>query len=145
MENSNPKSGLTKSIRYFYGIGDMFFALMTSVYSYYLTFYYTNVAMLSLGTVALLVSVSSIFDSATAWVYGAVINSTKPMKWGRYRSWLVVITWLLPVTSFLLYCRIGKSEAVATVFFFIAMFASRIVQNFPYTANVAMIKPGLAR
>lgn len=63
MENSNPKSGLTKSIRYFYGIGDMFFALMTSVYSYYLTFYYTNVAMLSLGTVALLVSVSSIFDS----------------------------------------------------------------------------------
>ncbi len=139
MENSNPKSGLTKSIRYFYGIGDMFFALMTSVYSYYLTFYYTNVAMLSLGTVALLVSVSSIFDSATAWVYGAVINSTKPRKWGRYRSWLVVITWLLPVTSFLLYCRIGKSEAVATVFFFIAMFASRIVQNFPYTANVAMI------
>ncbi len=139
MENNAPKSGLSKSIRYFYGVGDMFYALMTSVYSYYLTFYYTNVAMLSLGTVALLTSVSSIFDSATSWMYGAVINSSKPMKWGRYRSWLIVLTWLLPVTSFLLYCRIGKSEAVATVFFFIAMIASRIVQNFPYTANVAMI------
>ena len=133
------KSTLTKSARYFFGVGDMFYALMTSVHSYYLTFYYTNVAMLSLGTVALLVSVSSVFDSATSWIYGAVINSTKPMKWGRYRSWLIALTWLLPVTSFLLYCRIGESEAVATVFFFIAMIASRIVQNFPYTANVAMI------
>ena len=77
--------------------------------------------MLSLATVALLTTVSSIFDIATSWLYGAIINSTKPLKWGRYRSWLMVITWLLPVTSFLLYCRIGKSEAVATVFFFIAM------------------------
>ena len=139
MENSGSKKGLSKSIRYFYGVGDMFYALMTSVYTYYLTFYYTNVAMLSLGTVALLTSVSSIFDSATSWVYGAVINSTKPMRWGRYRSWLVALTWLLPITSFFLYCRIGKSETVATVFFFIAMIASRIVQNFPYTANVALI------
>lgn len=139
MENSKQKTGLTKTIRTFYGIGDMFYNLMTSVYSYYLTFYYTNVAMLSLPTVALLTSVSSIFDSATSWIYGAVINSAKPMKWGRYRSWLIALTWLLPVTSFLLYFRIGESEAVATGFFFFAMIASRIVQNFPYTANVAMI------
>ena len=139
MENNTTKSGLSKQIRIFYGVGDMFFTLMCSVYSYYLTFYYTNVAMLSLATVALLTTVSSIFDIATSWLYGAIINSTKPLKWGRYRSWLMVITWLLPVTSFLLYCRIGKSEAVATVFFFIAMITSRIVQNTPYTANVAMI------
>lgn len=139
MKNSATTTGLTKSLRYFYGVGDMFFALMTSVYSYYLTFYYTNVAMLSLGTIAILVSVTSAFDSATSWIYGAIINSTKPMKWGRYRSWLIILTWLMPVTSFLLYCRIGKSEIVATVFFFIAMIVSRIVQNFPYTANVALI------
>ena len=32
------KSTLSKSARYFFGVGDMFYALMTSVYSYYLTF-----------------------------------------------------------------------------------------------------------
>ena len=139
MENKKQKTGLSKSLRLFYGVGDMGFSLMSSVYSYYLTFYYTNIAMLSLPAVAFLNSVASIFDSATSWVYGAVINSTKPMKWGRYRSWLVAFSWLMPLTSFLLYCRIGKSEAVATGFFLFAMIASRIVQNFPYTANVSMI------
>jgi len=95
-QNSRPQ-GLSKSIRYFFGIGDMCFALMTAVGAYYTTFYLTNIAQLSLGTVALVTSVVSVVDSLTSWVYGGVINSMKPMKWGRYRSWLVAFTWLIPI------------------------------------------------
>lgn len=134
-----PKTGLSKSIRYFYGIGDMCFNLMTSVYSYYLVFYLNTVAQLSLPHISLLMAISSTFDSASSWLYGAVINSTKPMKWGRYRSWLIVTSWILPFTSFFMYFRIGKSDSVAFVFFLIAQLAARIVQNFAYTANVALI------
>ena len=133
------KSGLSKTIRYFYGVGDMCFNLMSSVYTYYLVFYLNTVAKLSLPYITLLMAISSTFDSLSSWIYGAVMNSTKPMKWGRYRSWLIATAWILPFTSFFMYFRIGKSDSVAFVFFLIAQLAARIAQNFAYTANVSLI------
>ena len=133
------KTGLSKSLRYFYGVGDMCFNLMSSVYSYYLVFYLNTVAKLSLPYITLLMAISSTFDSASSWIYGAVMNSTKPMKWGRYRSWLLATSWILPFTSFFMYFRIGKSDSTAFVFFLIAQLCARIAQNFAYTANVSLI------
>ena len=133
------KTQLSKPLRYFYGVGDMGFNLMSSVYTYYLVFYLNTVAKLSLPYVTLLMAISSTFDSLSSWIYGAVINSTKPMKWGRYRSWLIATSWLLPFTSFFMYFRIGGTDSVAFVFFLIAQLAARIVQNFSYTANVSLI------
>jgi len=133
------RNGLSKTIRYFYGIGDFAFALMSNVGVYYSTYYLTNVARLSLVNVAFLSSTVAAVDAFTAWIYGAIINSSKPMKWGRYRSWLVAFTWLLPITHFLMYFRVSDSEPVATVFFFIIMLITRFVYNFPYTANLSMI------
>ncbi len=133
------RNGLTKTIRYFYGVGDMAFALMTSVGTYYSTYYFTNVAKLSLVNVALLTSTTALIDACLAWVYGAVINSTKPMKWGRYRSWLVAFTWIIPILYFFQYFKVSEAEPVATVFFFIAHLGSRFAHNFPYIANASMI------
>ncbi|MGL6294373.1 MFS transporter [Eubacterium aggregans] len=100
---ARPKS-LSKTIRYFYGVGDMCFALMTNVGVYYSAFYITNVAQLSLGSIAFLTTVVALIDALTSWIYGGVINSIKPMKWGRYRSWLVAVTWLVPVFYFFNVC-----------------------------------------
>lgn len=131
--------GLTPTIRYFYGIGDMCFALMTSVGMYYSTFYLTNVAQLSLAGVALLTTMVPLVDSFTSWIYGAVINSIKPMKWGRYRSWLIVCSPLIPIFYFFQYVRIGNSEAVSIAFFFFFMVGCKFLHNWPYTANAALI------
>ena len=133
------RNGLTRTIRNFYGVGDMAFALMSSVGIYYSTYYLTNIAQLSLVNIAFLTSTVAAIDSFTSWIYGAIINSTKPMKWGRYRSWLVVLTWLVPFFYFFQYFRIGAKETVATVFFFIFMLGGRVLQNFPYIANLSMI------
>ena len=139
MEKTQAKSGLPNSIRYFYGIGDMLSALATSVYSYYLTFYLSNVALLSLEKVALLTGVCSVYDMCTSWLYGALLNAGKPGKYGRYRTWLLAM-WLMPFAQFLMYFRIGKSDAVAMGFFFFAQIFQRFVMNTTYTANLSMIK-----
>ncbi len=139
MENTQKKSGLPNSIRYFYGVGDMFQGLANSVYSYYLTFYLSNVAMLSLEKVALLTGVCSVYDMCTSWLYGALLNAGKPGKYGRYRTWLLII-WIMPIAQFLMYFRIGKSDSVAMGFFFFAQIFQRFVQNTSYTANLTMIK-----
>ncbi|MBE6015622.1 MAG: MFS transporter [Lachnospiraceae bacterium] len=133
------RNGLTNTIRYFYGVGDMAFALMTSVGTYYSTYYFTNIAKLSLVNVALLTSTVALIDALTAWIYGAIINSTKPMKWGRYRSWLVAFTWIIPILYFFQYFKVSEAEPIATAFFFVFHLGSRFAHNFPYIANATMI------
>lgn len=139
MESEKKKSGLPFGIRYFYGVGDMFTGLATNVYSYYLTFYLSNVAMLSLEKVALLTGICSVYDICTAWLYGALLNTGNPGKYGRYRTWYLMI-WLWPLSQFLMYYRIGNSDAVAMGFFLFAQVFQRFVQNTTYTANLSMIK-----
>jgi len=117
----------------------MCFALMTNVGVYYATFFFTNVAKMSLGAVALITSATAMIDALTSWIYGAIINSTKPMKWGRYRSWLIVTMPLVLICYFFQYVRIGKSETVAIVFFMIFQLGARFFHNFPYIANVNLI------
>ena len=133
------RNGLSKTIRWFYGIGDLAFTLMTNVNSYYSAFFLTDVAKLSLASVTFITSVSALIDACTSWVFGAIINSTKPMKWGRYRSWLVAFTWLLPPFYFFQYFAIGSTEAMVTASLFIAVVFSRFIHNFPYVANLTMI------
>lgn len=134
------RSGLTTAIRYFYGVGDLGFALMTNVSIYYSTYFLTNVAKLSLVNVALITSLTTLIDACTSWLYGAIINSTKPMKWGRYRSWLVVILPIIPILFFVEYIRpAGVSEVVAVTYFIIMQLLCLFAQNFPYVANVIMI------
>lgn len=139
MENTQNKNGISNFIRYGYGVGDMLSALASSVYSYYLTFYLSNVAMLSLEKVALLTGICSVYDMCTSWLYGALLNAGKPGKYGRYRTWLLAM-WLMPLAQFLMYFRIGESDAVAMGFFMFAQIFQRFVQNTTYTANLSMIK-----
>jgi GPH family glycoside/pentoside/hexuronide:cation symporter len=117
----------------------MCFSLMTSVGQYYMVFYLTNVAKMSLASVAFITAGTATLDAFTSWIYGAIINSTKPMKWGRYRSWLIAFTWLIPIFYFFQFFRIGTSEGVAVVFFFIFQYGARFVHNFPYIANTSLI------
>ena len=91
------KNSISNTIRYFFGVGDMGFALMTNVGVYYSAFYFTNVAKLSMANFAFLTTTTALVDALTSWVYGAIINSIKPMRWGRYRSWLVAFTWAIPI------------------------------------------------
>ena len=130
---------ISKTIRYFYGVGDMCFALMTNVGVYYSAFYLTNVAQLGLASIAFLTTMTAMIDAFTAWIYGGVINSVKPMKWGRYRSWLIAVNWLVPVFYFLMYVRIGTTDAVSTAFFFFFMLGGRFLHNWGYTANMSLI------
>ncbi|MCI8674763.1 MAG: MFS transporter [Lachnospiraceae bacterium] len=138
-QTAGKPKGISKTIRYFYGVGDMCFALMTNVGVYYSAFYLTNVAQLSLPSVAFLTTVTAMIDAFTAWIYGGVINSVKPMKWGRYRSWLIAVNWLVPVFYFFMYVRIGSTDAVSTFFFFIFMLGARFLHNWGYTANMSLI------
>ena len=97
MSEKNKKKGLSKALKIFYGVGDCGFTLMSNIESYYFNFFLTNLAQFSLPMVTLITTVASTVDAVLSWMYGAILNSIKPMKWGRYRSMAGTVFVCLPV------------------------------------------------
>ena len=132
------KKPLSKALKMFYGIGDCGFSLMTNVESYFFNFFLTNLAKFELGTVTFITTFISMVDACLSWMYGAVLNSIKPKKWGRYRSWLILLPWLVPFLYAFEFIKVGDGP-LSIAIIIIAGISSHVVWNFPYVANVSMI------
>lgn len=130
---------LSSSLKYLFGVGDAGFKLMSNIETFYFTFFLTNIAQFATGVVALIGSIVSIVDLCLSWVYGGILNSTKAMKWGRYRSWLIILPWLVPIIFAFQFIKIGDSPVVSAVIIVAAGIISHVVWNFPYTANSVLI------
>ena len=136
--NQKEPKGLSKALKMFYGVGDCGFTLMTNVESYYFSFFLTNLAQFGLGTVSFITTLASAIDACLSWMYGAVLNSIKTKKWGRYRSWLILLPWLVPFLFAFQFLKIGDGPLSIAIIIFAAV-VSHVVWNFPYVANVSMI------
>ena len=132
------RKGISKALKYFYGVGDCGFTLMTNVESYYFQFFLTNLARFSTGTAALIGTITTAVDACLSWIYGAILNSVKPKKWGRYRSWLVMLPWIVPFLYAFQFMKVGTGT-LSVVIVILGFISSHIVWNFPYVANVSMI------
>lgn len=130
---------LTKSLKAFYGIGDFGFTLMTNVETYYFVFFLTNLALFDTGTAALIAAIGSGVDAVLGWMYGGFINSLKPMKWGRYRSWLLVLPWVVPFLFCFEFTRLTENVVLAAVLVIFFNVTSHMAWDFPYVGNVSMI------
>ena len=84
------KKPLSPALKTFYGFGDMGFSLMASVETFFFVYFLTNVAKFSLPMVAIIGTITSVADAALSPFYGGIIDGTKPMKWGRVRSWILI-------------------------------------------------------
>ena len=136
---------LSTALKFFYGVGDFGFNLMSSVETYYFVFFLTNFAFIDMGPVegaafaASVAGIGSTVDAILGWMYGGFINSLKPFKWGRYRSWLVVLPWIVPFLYCFEFTAITNNvmlNAALIVFFNIT---SHAAWDFPYVSNIAMI------
>lgn len=132
------KKPLNKAVRTFYGVGDLGFSLMTQVELYFFVFFLTNVAKFSLPMVALIGSVTSIVDAVSSPFYGAVISGTKPLKWGRNRSWMLIAPPVVVLLYMFQFSKIG-AEPVAAFIICAGFILSHIAWNIPWVANVALI------
>jgi GPH family glycoside/pentoside/hexuronide:cation symporter len=132
------KKPLSKALRTFYGVGDMGFSLMASVETFFFVFFLTNVAKFPLVTVALIGTVTSIIDAILSPFYGAIIEGTKPMKWGKYRSWMLVCPPIVVVLFMFQFTKIG-GEGLAAIIVVLGFILSHIAWNIPWVSNVSMI------
>lgn len=130
--------GLSGALRNFYGVGDFGFTLMTNVETYFFNVFLTNLAQFPLAMVTVITTISSLVDACLSWIYGAILNSTKPKKWGRYRSWLILVPWVVPFLFAFQFVSF-ENKMLSAVVITVAAIVSHVVWNFAYVANVSMI------
>jgi GPH family glycoside/pentoside/hexuronide:cation symporter len=116
----------------------MGFSLMASVETFFFVFFLTNVAKFPLVTVALIGTVTSIIDAILSPFYGAIIEGTKPMKWGKYRSWMLICPPIVVVLFMFQFTKIG-GDGLAAIIVTLGFILSHIAWNIPWVSNVSMV------
>ncbi len=132
------KKQLSKALKTLFGVGDMGFNWMTNIETYYFAYFLTNVAQFPMAMVTMVQTIGSVIDAALSWVYGIMLNKIKPLKWGRYRSWLAVLPWVVPFLYLLQFRAFGNGMGAALIIVF-GTVSSHIAWNIPYVANMAMV------
>lgn len=136
--NKKKRDGLSRPLRMFYGIGDLGFTFMSNVETYFFNFFLTNLAQFSLPIVSVITTITSTVDAVTSWMYGAILNSINPKKWGRYRSWLILLPWIVPFLYAFQFIKLGDG-ILSVVVIVVATIVSHIAWNIPWVANASMI------
>jgi GPH family glycoside/pentoside/hexuronide:cation symporter len=133
------KKPLSNALRYFFGVGDAGFVLMSNIETFYFMTFLTDLAGFSAAVAGVINSVFTTVDACLSWLYGGIINGTKAKKWGRYRSWLIMLPWIVPFLYALMFIRISDNEILSAVIIIIAAIASHVAWNFPYVANATLV------
>ncbi|MDR0864239.1 MAG: MFS transporter [Candidatus Symbiothrix sp.] len=84
------ESTLKKSIRHFWGIGDMGTVFISIVFNMYFAYFLTDIAGLPLSYTSFILIFVSVADIVISLVSGVFLDSIKAMRWGRYRTWLAI-------------------------------------------------------
>ena len=130
---------LSRALKLFYGVGDCGFTLMTNVETYYFNFFLTNLAQFPVAVATTIATIASFVDAGLSWIYGAILNSIKPKKWGRYRSWLALAPWIVPFLFAFQFIKVSENPTLSAVVVTVAAVISHVAWNLPYVANVSMI------
>ena len=141
MSNTTPATAkpLSKALKFWYGAGDFGFTLMTNVETFYFNAFLTNVAGFTTAMAGTIASITSIVDACLSWIYGGIINAVKPGKFGRYRTWLILLTWLVPFIFAFQFIRVSDNDVLSAVVICAAFIVSHVCWNLPYCANAAMV------
>jgi len=140
MKNANEGTGkpISGALKKFFGVGDFGFAMMANIDTFYASYFFINIAQFSLVATSVITTISAVVDMFLSTLYGPFMNKVKPRKWGRYRSWLVLTPWMVPILYAAQFVRLGNGVA-ALAFCTIAMITSRIAWNLPFISNISMI------
>ncbi len=127
---------LKKSIINLYGVPSFGFQLVVNMEIFYFAAFLTDYAKISAVLAGTVLMITSIFD--VIWVPTAgIILEKSNMKWGKYRSWLLVGPPFALLFFILQFSKIG-STTMNAVIISIGFIVSHLIWNIFYAGHVAM-------
>lgn len=141
MAETTGKLKMTEKLAY--GFGDLASVLYWQTFMLYLTYFYTDVALLPLGAASTMFLISRSWDGVNDPLMGIIADRTKT-RWGKFRPyllWLCVPFAFVGVLTFTVpdFGMTGKLIWAYATFILIMMLYTAI--NIPYTALLGVISP----
>jgi GPH family glycoside/pentoside/hexuronide:cation symporter len=128
---------LSKSLKRFFGVGDLGFAFMTSMQMSFFAAFLTDYAMFPLALAGAIMTITSTIDTIFAPMPGIIIDRSN-FKWGRYRSWLLIGPPLVVLLHPFQYTKIG-SDMTAAIIISVSFILSHIIWNIFWVSNLSLI------
>ncbi|MEY4762360.1 MAG: hypothetical protein RLZZ200_2216, partial [Pseudomonadota bacterium] len=133
--------GLTTRNAWFYASGEFGSALTWNMFSAFILYYYTNVALLPAAAVGTLLLVSRVFDAVLDPVIGLLVDRTKT-RWGKARPYLVLGVLPFSVLFVLSFTVMGDSTESRMVYAWVTFMLAGILYSLfyiPYNALMPLI------
>lgn len=126
-----------------YAMGDMGGLLSFSLISAFLQMFYTDSLHIPLGKITVLMLVARIWDAINDPIGGAFIDSRKPTKYGRFRPYILWMSFPMAVASVLMFTKIpGLSDNQYLIFAYITYIFYGMMYtgvNIPYGSLASVI------
>ena len=127
---------LKKSVINLYGLPSFGFQLFVNMEIFFFAAFLTDYAKIPVAMAGTVLMVTSIFD--IIWVPTAgVILEKSSMRWGRYRSWLLIGPPLAALFFVLQFTKIGEPTMNA-ILISIGFIVSHLIWNIFYAGHIAM-------
>ncbi|MDR1206640.1 MAG: MFS transporter [Peptococcaceae bacterium] len=132
------KRHITKTMRTFWGIGEFGESIGTMMGMMYGVFFLTDIVLVPPALLAVTTMLGSVASFVLTPVAGMIIDGTKPMKWGKLRSFVLVFPLIFLLLSPFSFISWGHPTVTALIICFTGMIGG-LVYTTMVTANVSLI------
>ena len=139
MENTSTLELNRKKARRLFGLGDFGFPSMTNVETQFWTFFMTDVALVPLGLMATIQTITGIIEMIMSPLYGVILSATKAGKFGRYSTWMIVCPPLIVGTYLFQWFAFSGSGTVNGLIISVGYTISHLLWNAIWVANVSLL------
>ncbi|KUO70240.1 MAG: sugar transporter [Desulfosporosinus sp. BRH_c37] len=130
------EKGLKKSIINLFGLPSFGFQLFVNMEVFYFAAFLTDFAKLPMALVGTVLMITSIFDIIWVPTAGVLLEKSN-MRWGKYRSWLLVGPPFAALFFILQFSKIG-SPTTNAIIITIGFVVSHLIWNIFYAGHVAL-------
>ena len=139
MDKNNSLEVNRKKARRVFGLGDFGFPSMTNVESQFWTFFMTDVAMVPLGLMATIQTITGIIEMIMSPLYGVILSATKSGKFGRYSTWMIFCPPFIVGSYLFQWFALSGSGTINGLIIAIGYTVSHLLWNAIWVANVSLL------
>lgn len=136
MESQHKK--LKPSTMYGYAVALLGFTLLMSMNTYYMNFYMTDIVRIPMVSIASVLLIGRVGDMISVPLIGGFVEKTN-LKWGRYRSWLLIGAPLYGLFFVLIFTNYNLSLPVKIAVFSVIYIIGHIFVNLVFGALFALM------
>ncbi len=135
----NGRKPTSKAALNFWGVSQVGYQLIQNMDTTFFAYFLTDVALFSAGVSGLILTVTSTVDLIYSILVGAFIGMIPPMRWGRLRSYQLILPPLVIIFFTLQFTSFGNG-LFAAAFIILAYAIAHICTTTAYTADFAMVQ-----